>query len=187
MQSLEELRTPHLLLQRPRPADFDDIAAMYIDPVVMATLGGVRTRQQSRAYFDRLLAHWERHGFGWWIVRDLATGRFAGRGGLHCVVFLGRDEVEVGYGFLSEFWGRGLATELARESARVGFEVLGLPDLVSFTLPANRASRRVMEKVGFLYERDGLHADLPHVFYRLTAARWRELAPAPAGRDRQAQ
>ena len=46
-------------------------------------------------------------------------------------------------------------------------------DLVCFTLPTNRASQHVMEKVGFRYERDGLYKNLPHVFYRLTVEQWR--------------
>jgi RimJ/RimL family protein N-acetyltransferase len=51
----------------------------------------------------------------------------------------------------------------------VAFEDLGLIDVVCFTLPANRASRRVMEKAGFEYERDVVHAGSPHVLYRITA------------------
>ena len=53
----------------------------------------------------------------------------------------------------------------------MAFDVLGLPDLVTYTLPGNLASRRVMEKLGFTYEREVVHADLPHVLYRLTRRR----------------
>jgi [ribosomal protein S5]-alanine N-acetyltransferase len=175
MHRLNELRTPRLLLHRPREGDFEDYARMYADPVVMATLNGVRTRDATRELFDCLLAHWDEHGFGLWIMRDPDSRRFMGRGGLRVQTLEGRPEVEVGYGMMSEFWGRGLATELARESVRVGFEVLGLTELVSFTLPTNRASQRVMQKAGFVHERDGTWADLPHVFCRLTAERWRAM------------
>ena len=108
------------------------------------------------------------------MARDAATSRFVGRGGLRHTVVEGKPDVEVAYGLMPEFWGRGLATELARESVRVGFVDLQLADLVSFTLPTNRASQRVMEKAGFRYERDVIHADLPHVFYRLTEQQWRK-------------
>jgi RimJ/RimL family protein N-acetyltransferase len=170
----DEMRTPRLLLTRPRPADLEDLARMGADPVVTATLGGVRSREETQAALDRHLAHWDRHGFGWWVVRDPESRGFIGRGGLRLFPLEGVEETEVGYGLMAAWWGRGLATELARESVRVGFEVLGRPDLVCFTLPTNRASQRVMEKAGFRYERDGIHADLPHVFYRLTAAQWAE-------------
>jgi RimJ/RimL family protein N-acetyltransferase len=135
----------------------------------MATMGGVRSEEQAKAIMQIDLTHWERHGFGRWVAHDLVTGQFAGRGGLrHCTIG-GCDEVELGYAFLPQFWGQGLATELAEASVRVGFEVLGLAELVCFTLPTNAASRRVMEKVGFRYERDVVYANLPHILCRLTS------------------
>jgi ribosomal-protein-alanine N-acetyltransferase len=165
-----ELRTARLLLCRMREDDRDDLRRMHADPRVMATLGGVRGDQQTEEFLRGAIAHWERHGFGFWTVRELATGRFAGRGGLLHTAIAGGDDVEVAYAFLEEFWGRGLATELAQESVRVAFGVLGLPDVVCFAVPTNRASRRVMEKIGFRYERDVMHHGLPHVFYRLRRA-----------------
>ena len=121
---LDDLRTARLHLCRPTSGDLDDYLAMHRDLRVMATLGGVRSEEHSRQAFQRHLDHWAEHGFGWWIVRDLATGKFIGRGGLRHVTVEGPDKVEVGYGLLPDYWGRGLATELARESVRVGFEVL---------------------------------------------------------------
>ena len=78
--------------------------------------------------------------------------------------------MELLYGLVADAWGRGLASELARESLRVAFAELSLPELVAFTLPDNLRSRAVMERAGFRYERDVLHAGLPHVLYRLRAA-----------------
>jgi len=100
-------------------------------------------------------------------VRCEPDTRRAGRGCLRYATLDGRDEVEVAYGFMSDFWGQGYATEMAAESVRVAFEMLKLSEIVCFTLPTNLASRRVMEKVGFRYERDTIYADLPHVLCRL--------------------
>ena len=169
--SLDDRRTARLLLERMRPRDLDDLCRMHRDPAVMATLGGVRSDDTTAEFVRGAVSHWEQHGFGFWTVRDCATGRFAGRGGLLHTPAGGGDDVEVAYGFLPEFWGRGLATELAGESLRVAFDVLRLPDLVCFALETNRASRRVMEKVGFRYERDIVYHGMPHVFYRLRRAR----------------
>jgi RimJ/RimL family protein N-acetyltransferase len=158
-----------------RPGDEDDLARFSRNPQVMATLGGLRTREQNREYLQQQLAHWEQHGFGYWTAYDLRSGQFAGRGGLRHALVEGRDEVEVGYGLLPKFWGRGMATELARLSVRVGFTELNRADLVAFTLPTNMGSRRVMEKAGFRYERAIVHANLDHVLYRLTAPMWQML------------
>ena len=170
MNALHELRTPRLLLQRARPEDFADLLRMHSDPVVMATLGGVRNEAVTRAQLEAFVAHWERHGFGPWMLRAPEDRRFLGRGGLRHVIVGGRPEVELLYALMPDAWGRGLAGELARESLRVAFTLLSLPDVVAFTQPYNARSRAVMERAGFQYERDVVHAGLPHVLYRLRAA-----------------
>jgi RimJ/RimL family protein N-acetyltransferase len=76
---------------------------------------------------------------------------------------------------MSAFWGLGLATEIAQASLKIGFERLNLSTIVCFTLPTNRASQRVMAKAGFQYERNISHANLPHVFYRMTQLEWSRL------------
>ena len=179
-ERLERIRSARLILERMRESDMSDLCRMHRDERVMATLAGVRSEEETAEFLRAQLAHWERHGFGWWTLREAGSGSFVGRGGLRRVTVEEREEVEVGYALLPEFWGRGLATELAEESARVAFEVLDLPDIVSFTLPTNRASRRVMEKAGLRYERDIVHADLPHVLYRLSASTWRPRDPSRA-------
>jgi [ribosomal protein S5]-alanine N-acetyltransferase len=167
MNSLDEIQTSRLLLRRLIAEDLDDLTRMHLDPRVMATLGGVRSPDQTREWLAQRLEHWRQYGFGLWLVRERETGRFAGRGGLQHVEIDGRDEIEVGYCFLPEFWGHGLATELARASIRAAFDVLNLAELVCFTLTTNRASQRVMQKASFRYERDFVYKDLPHVLYRL--------------------
>ncbi len=109
--------------------------------------------------------HWEAHGFGPWLYR-LADGAPAARGGLWRTVVDGTAETEVQYAVASALWGRGLATEIAREAVREAFDSLGMGELVCFTLPDNTGSRRVMEKAGFEYERDFMRAGLEHVLYR---------------------
>jgi RimJ/RimL family protein N-acetyltransferase len=82
----------------------------------------------------------------------------------------GVDEVEVGYGLMPEYWGRGLATEIARACVRIGFDQLGLRSLVAITRPVNVASQRVMLKAGLAYERDIVHAGVPHMLFRTDPA-----------------
>jgi ribosomal-protein-alanine N-acetyltransferase len=110
---------------------------------------------------------WDEDGFGYWLFRDRESGEPVGRGGLSRAHVAGADEVEVGWAVMPERWGRGYATELGGAAVEVAFGVLGLADVVAFTLPDNLASRRVMEKLGFSYEREIVWADLPHVLYRL--------------------
>jgi RimJ/RimL family protein N-acetyltransferase len=84
--------------------------------------------------------------------------------------------VEIGWRLAAEYWGQGLATEGARALVRYGFETLFLQEIVSFTVPANRKSRRVMEKLGMTcnpaddFDHPRLWEGHPlrrHVLYRL--------------------
>ena len=166
----ESFRTDRLVAERLRAEDLGDLRNMHGDPRVMATLGGVRSDSQTRRFLDQNLKHWARHGYGLWMFRDRSDGRFVGRGGLRHVHVGGRDEVELAYALMPEFWCRGLATEMARAILDVAVRQLGLTDIVCFTMTTNQASRRVMEKVGFAFERDIVYAECPHVLCRLAAS-----------------
>ncbi|MFP6630358.1 MAG: GNAT family N-acetyltransferase [Myxococcota bacterium] len=172
--SLDELRTERLLLRRPAATDYADLLRMHSDPEVMATLGGVRGEAVTDRYLREMIAHWDSQAFGYWMAHDPETGAFAGRAGLRLMVVAGQPEIELGYGFLSDYWGRGIATEAAAAIVRVGFESVGTRDLVCFTETTNDRSQRVMEKAGFRYEKDFVYADITHRLYRLDVDRWRD-------------
>ena len=161
------LSTERLLAAALRADDFATLCELHRDPAVMAFIGGVRPDDRTRAYLAENLAHWDEHGFGLWIFRERATNAFVGRGGLRHLFLEGQSEVEVAYALAREAWGKGFATEIARAALDVAFRQLGLQDLVAFALPEHVASRRVMEKVGFRYERDIVHGDVRHVLYRI--------------------
>ena len=168
-QPLETFETGRLLAERLREEHLPEIQRMHSDPRVMATLGGLRSDEETASYLRDNLDHWDRYGYGIWAFRNKTDGRFVGRAGLRNTRVGGEDEVELAYALVADYWNKGLATEMARAILKVAFEDLGLIDVVCFTLPANRASRRVMEKAGFEYERDVVHAGSPHVLYRITA------------------
>jgi RimJ/RimL family protein N-acetyltransferase len=132
----------------------------------MATLGGARSPEVNRDYLRRNIAHWEEHGYGIWVFLD-ASGQLIGRGGLLLYDLLATDEVELNYSVAADHWLQGYATEMATASLRLGFEHLPVTSIIAFTLATNHGSRKVMEKVGMTYERDFLHARLPHALYRI--------------------
>src|SRR5688572_13507202 len=139
MTAPHHFQTDRLRAARLRTEDFADLLRMYQNPRVVATLGGLRSDDEIQRLLQVNLDHWDRHGFGLWVVRDATTGQFAGRGGIRCMDIEGQPEVEVSYALMPEYWGRGLATEMARAFVGISFGPLALPELVCFTLPTNLA------------------------------------------------
>jgi ribosomal-protein-alanine N-acetyltransferase len=159
------LRTLSLTAEPLRLDHLSFLVSLHSDATTMATNGGIRTPQQTEQYLEINQRHWREHGFGLWIFRDPATGEPVGRGGPRYVILEGRREVEVAYTVQACFWGRGYATEMGRLSLDVAAK-RGLGNLVAFTLPENKQSRRVTEKIGFMYDREILHLGLTMVLYR---------------------
>ncbi len=170
-ESVQTIETPRMVLERLRLAHLDELSRLLRDPRVAATGwpgGRPPTEREVLISLEDKERHWERHGFGMWLMRDRETGEMVGRGGLQWTTYVrDLDEVEVGWSVVPELWGRGFATELAHASREAAFGPLGFEEIVAFTLPDNVASRRVMEKTGFSYERELLHVGVPHVLYRL--------------------
>ncbi len=146
------------------------LAPILTDPRVARTLGGVPSSDAIAGMVARQAAHWTAHGFGYWLWRDLVSGEVVARGGLSLVIVAGRAEVEIGWAVDADRWGEGLGSEVGAAAVAHAFGPLGLDELVAYTLPANFAARRIMEKLDF-HREDGTitHAGLEHVLYRLTA------------------
>ena len=161
----DSFSTDRLRAERLTAGHWDAIRGMDADPICMALLGGPRTEAQTRAYMDRNLKHWTVHGFGLWVLRD-TDDQIIGRGAIRHLDVEGTDEVELGYGFYPGYWGRGLATDIARKFLQLGLTELRLPTMVAITRHTNVGSQRVLEKTGLVYERDIIEDGVPHLLYR---------------------
>ncbi len=174
-----ELRTERLLLRRWRDEDRAPIAAVNADPLVMAWLGPLMTRDESDAATARTEAFFDQHGYGLWAVELLAEpGSCLGYVGLSVPRFAAPflPAIEVGWRLASERWGNGYAPEGARAALAFAWDTLGLDEVVSFTAAINTKSRRVMDKVGLTRDPAGDfdHPNVPagdplrpHVLYRV--------------------
>src|SRR5579871_4199405 len=120
------------------------------DPRVMEFLPRPLNRAQSDARATRIRDHFARHGFGFWAVEVPDVTGFIGFVGLEVPNFETHFTpcVEVGWRLAHENWGKGYATEAAHAVLDFGFRHLGLEQIVSSTVPANRRSRGVMERIG---------------------------------------
>jgi RimJ/RimL family protein N-acetyltransferase len=150
MAGPSQLTTARLLLRQWRPEDREPFAALNADPTVARHLSSTLSREQSDALADRIDDHFDRHGFGLWAVEVQGGTAFAGFVGLSEVSFdvPFSDRFEIGWRLAADQWGRCYATEAATAVLRAAFDELGLPEVVSFTVPANRPSIAVMERIG---------------------------------------
>jgi RimJ/RimL family protein N-acetyltransferase len=112
----------------------------------------VRTIEDARAYILKgPIASYEKFGFGLWIVEAKSPGLPIGICGL-----LKRDmleDVDIGYALLPEFWSQGYAFESASAVMSYAREKLGAKRVLAVVNPDNQSSIRLLEKMGFQYER----------------------------------
>lgn len=169
----QAVRTPRLVLRRITADDVDAWAeALYADPEVLRYLpaGNPVPHERAAGNLAAFDENWRRDGFGLWGVEESATGRFIGHCGLRYLPDV--DEVEVAYSLSRDMWGKGLATEGAAAALDVGFARLGLERVVAYAVPANAASRRVMDKIGMSYERETHLFGLDVVQYAIPREDW---------------
>jgi len=189
MKSIPVLNTDRLILRPWQAQDRAPFTAINRDPAVMQFMPALLSAEETNAFVDRIELHFNQHGFGLWAAQLRYTDQFIGYIGLAVPRFQApfMPAVEIGWRLASEFWRRGLATEGARAVIDHAFRVLSLPALVSFTVPANLPSRRVMEKLGMTHDpaddfdhpllQEG-HALRRHVLYRLNRPRRESNLPA---------
>jgi RimJ/RimL family protein N-acetyltransferase len=158
--TLEPLGTGHREALRP----------LLEDPLVARTLAPSR-RPPAPGLEPEALAeeagHWERHGFGLWLLRDRTSGEMIGRGGLRRTGIDERWEVSLMWAIVPERWRQGYERELARACVELAFGELSLPSIVALARSDDLSSRAVMTDTGLIYERETVQHGVAQVLYRL--------------------
>jgi RimJ/RimL family protein N-acetyltransferase len=119
MQLIDTFCTDRLIGDRLYADHLGELCQMHQNAKVMATLAGIRSDDETQRFLYRELEHWNRYGFRLWVFCDKTDGQFVGRGGLRNTHVGGNDEVELTYALICEYWGKGLATEMA-EARKAG-------------------------------------------------------------------
>lgn len=188
---MTDLTTPRLWLRQWRASDREPFARLNADPVVMEFMAGCLRRTDSDAFVRKATAEIAHQGWGLWAVESRASAAFIGFVGLRPPSFEAHFTpcVEIGWRLERTSWGKGFATEAGLECLRFAFEALALPEVVSFTVPANLRSRAVMERLGMTQVVDGDfdHPRMPaerrlrrHVLYRLRCVDWQRGVQRPS-------
>ncbi|HXJ18421.1 MAG TPA: GNAT family N-acetyltransferase [Candidatus Polarisedimenticolia bacterium] len=170
------LETERLILRNWRESDVDCYMALAHDIGYncFSPPGAylVHDAEGARRQIRRRMALFEQRQMAKFPIFLRDTGEFIGTYGLEPAEVEGQSEIELGYRLCLKYWGSGYATEAATAVLRYGFGDLNLRKIVAFTVQQNRASVKILQKLGFRYEREFLHAGLPHRLYETTRARF---------------
>lgn len=185
MPKTTTLSTDRMILRPWKDSDYDPFFVMSSDPKVYAFLPPFPDKSASDAFADKLRADFSRRGWGFWVLEHKENGEFMGIAGMHepgPEFGVGRPCVEIGWRLFPPFWGKGFATEAAREILRFAFNELKLEEIVSFTALGNERSYHVMERLGMEREKQfdlplfpPGHPHRPHYLYALTRQKWAAL------------
>ena len=159
--------TDRLVLRQQSPDDLVELWEFHCDPE------NVRYYRDAPSTIDEVKDEldWDlgwylnNNGLGKWAIIHRETGKLIGLCSLLPWPVDGIEEVEMAYILSQEYRGQGLGTELSRAVIQYGFEELNLSRIVGLIEPDNLASRRVVEKIGMKFEREGMDEYGSFLFY----------------------
>ena len=142
--------TDRIQLRHWKDEDRQQFARMNGDPLIMEYLPRPLTEKDSNHLVDKFEKHFDKHGYGLYALERKEDGAFMGFTGLQKVGFKAgfTPATEIAWRLDYEYWGKGYASEAAREVLARGLSDLGLDKVVAFTVHDNTRSIGVMEKIG---------------------------------------
>jgi len=147
------LETARLILREMQPSDAEAMLRLHSNPLVQEYTGDptINTLEGIQNKIEEKTNEYRDYGYGRWVTILKEGKQFVGWAGLSYLPEF--DEVDLGYRFLPEFWGKGLATEVSRAILKYGFNELQLERIIAMAMKENKASIRVMQKVGMQFEK----------------------------------
>lgn len=161
------MRTDHLLLAPWNADGWLALKPIATDPEVMRYIseGEPWPDDRIQEFVQRQVDGFRLRGYCMWQLLEASSNCMIGFCGLQPLA--NTPDIEIGWWLARSYWGRGLATEAARSALADGFERAGLARIVAVAQPQNRASIRVMEKLGMRYEKATKHKGFDVVLYAI--------------------
>lgn len=168
-QKIKSQQTKRLLLRGFKASDLQAYFEVLGDKAVARWLGKNSgfSLQETKQWLNGMLFWWEKHGYGPWAVVEKESNKIIGHCGLKFAEKFG--EVELMYAIGKAYQNKGYASEASQFALHFAFKELEISKVIAYTLPHNKASRGVMEKIGMHYLKDVEHANLQHVLYGISS------------------
>ncbi|EKU99955.1 acetyltransferase, ribosomal protein N-acetylase [Leptolyngbya sp. PCC 7375] len=166
-----QIETQRLILRNFRPEDFEQLAPILADPQGMkySRTGNVLSVLETQAKIQGYINSYQKHGFGKWAIILKEHNQLIGYCGIAVELVDNKLERELGYRLDHNFWNQGLATEAAKAAIQYGFEQLKLPYILGIVERQNKASVRVLEKLGMQYQRKTVFYGVKMDVYSVTS------------------
>jgi ribosomal-protein-alanine N-acetyltransferase len=147
------IETERLLLRNITLDDKEKMFRLHSDPDVQKYTGEavVESIEEIEKAIRTRINNYEKYGYGRWATFLKNGMQFVGWAGLAYLAEF--DEIDLGYRFLPEYWGLGIATEASHAILTYGFDKLELRKIIAIAMKENKASMRVMEKVGMEFDK----------------------------------
>jgi RimJ/RimL family protein N-acetyltransferase len=147
------IETERLILRELVPADAEDMLWLHSNHQVQKYTGEnlITTLEDIYGKIKEKTNDYKKHGYGRWATILKNGNQFVGWAGLAYLHEF--NEIDLGYRFLPEYWGAGIATEASRAILTYGFDKLQLKRIIAIAMKENKASIRVMEKVGMQFDK----------------------------------
>ena len=148
------LETDRLLLRKVTLEDIPMLFKMESTPEVNEFTGdpvSITIEELEKKIKGSILKDYQEHGYGRFAVIEKESGSFIGWAGLKYLPEF--DQVDLGYRFLPEFWGKGYGTESSETLIEYGFNELDLSQIIAIAYPENVASIKIMEKIGMTFDK----------------------------------
>lgn len=179
------VETERVILRRWAPGDIESWLEHINTPEVTAHLGGIRTPEEVAEKFEKMDRSWEENGFSFLMMTLRDSAVFLGTCGIARIesdsapVEL-QGAIQIGWQLRADYWGQGYTVEAARAVMDFGFDRVAADAIYSQTSQVNRASWRVMEKLGMRRRPDLDYddpkypaEDNPTIIYAVTRADWK--------------
>ncbi len=170
------VETERLILREMVETDIQGLFELDSDPEVHKYLGNrpVKDIATCRDVVKNVQQQYKECGIGRWAIIDKASAEFVGWSGLKYEKNLRKDRhyYDVGYRLKRKFWGKGIATETAKEALKYGFNQLNLTEICAAAHHENIASNKILTNIGLVFTETFLYDGITTNWYKLAAEDW---------------
>ncbi len=148
------LETPRLFLREFVLEDAEEVLELHSNPEVQKYTGQpnvTSVNEVEKTIRETWVREYKKYGFARWATIHKGNNRFIGWAGLKYLPEF--DAIDLGYRFIPEYWGQGIATEISLAIIKYGFESLNLQRIIGIAMLENRASIKVLEKSGLTFDK----------------------------------